>query len=74
MYIYNAKIYPQKNFGSQAGGLSFIPCGYVRVEDGKIAEVSGGTPVKVSDGDIDLHGLRLYPGLSATVRAPRART
>ncbi len=42
MYIYNAKIYPQKNFGSQAGGLSFIPCGYVRVEDGKIAEVSGG--------------------------------
>lgn len=62
MYIYNAKIYPQKNSGSQAGGLSFIPCGYVRVEDGKIAEVSGGTPVKVSDGDIDLHGLRLYPG------------
>ncbi len=56
MYFYNAKIYPQ------AKGSSFIPCGYVRVENGVIAEASDGRPIKISDGDIDLHGLRLYPG------------
>ncbi|MDE7280074.1 MAG: amidohydrolase, partial [Oscillospiraceae bacterium] len=56
MYFYNAKIYPQ------AGNLSFIPCGYVQVKNGKIASVSGGTPIKISEGDIDLHGMRLYPG------------
>lgn len=56
MYFYNAKIYPQ------AGNVGFIPCGYVQAENGKIAAVSGGTPVKISEGDIDLHGMRLYPG------------
>lgn len=56
MYFYNAKIYPQ------AGNTGFIPCGYVQAENGKIAAVSGGTPVKISEGDIDLHGMRLYPG------------
>lgn len=56
MYFYNAKIYPQ------AGNAGFIPCGYVQAENGKIAAVSGGTPVKISEGDIDLHGMRLYPG------------
>lgn len=56
MFIYNAKIYPQKNYESRAGGLGFIPCGYVRVEDGKIAEVSGGAPIKISEEDIDLRG------------------
>lgn len=56
MYIYNAKIYPQSK------NSQFIPCGYICVEDGKITAVSAGTPVKISEGDIDLHGLRLYPG------------
>ena len=56
MYFYNAKIYPQ------AGNAGFIPCGYVQTENGKITAVSGGTPVKISEGDIDLHGMRLYPG------------
>lgn len=56
MYFYNAKIYPQ------TGNEGFIPCGYVQAENGKIAAVSGGTPVKISEGDIDLHGMRLYPG------------
>ena len=61
MYFYNAKIYPQKN-DFQTNGAGFIPCGYVQVENGKIAAVAGGTPVKISEGDIDLHGMRLYPG------------
>lgn len=56
MIFYNAKIYPQSNNGD------FIPCGYVSVENGLITAVSAGTPVKISDGDIDLHGLRIYPG------------
>lgn len=62
MYFYNAKIYPQKAYEYCADGISFIPCGYVRVENGKITEVSGGTPIKISEGDVDLHGMRLYPG------------
>ncbi len=56
MYIYNAHIYPQSS------GSSPISHGFVRVENDKIAEVSEGTPEKISDGDIDLKGLRLYPG------------
>lgn len=39
-----------------------IPCGYVRIEDGKIAEVSAGAPENVGQGDINADGLRLYPG------------
>jgi len=56
MYIYNAEIYPQ------AAGKSPIRCGYVGTENGKITVVSAGIPPKISEGDIDLRGLRLYPG------------
>ena len=56
MFLYNAKICPQ---GENA---SVIPCGYIYIEDGKIANVAAGTPLKVTDEDIDLHGLRVYPG------------
>ncbi len=56
MFLYNAEIYPQ---GKNAQA---IPCGYIYIEDGKIANVAAGTPLKVTDGDIDLHGLRVYPG------------
>ncbi|MCH5347731.1 MAG: amidohydrolase [Oscillospiraceae bacterium] len=54
MLIYNAEIYPSKG--------SIIRCGYVRIEDGKIVEVSEGAPEKISEGDINADGLRLYPG------------
>ncbi len=56
MFLYNAKIYPQ---GENA---QTIPCGYIYIEDGKIANIAAGTPLKVTDEDIDLHGLRIYPG------------
>ncbi len=56
MYIYNAEIYPQ------SPGSSPISHGFVCIENGRIAEVSEGTPEKISDNDIDLKGLRLYPG------------
>ena len=56
MFLYNAKIYPQGE------SVSAIPCGYIYIEDGKIANVAAGTPLKVTDEDIDLHGLRVYPG------------
>ncbi len=56
MFIYNAKIYPSSK------SAEFIPHGYVEVEDGKILRVSGGTPIKVTEEDLDVHGLRLYPG------------
>ena len=56
MFLYNAKIYPQ---GENAQA---IPCGYIYIEDDKIANVAAGTPLKVTDEDIDLHGLRVYPG------------
>lgn len=56
MYFYNAKIYPQ------AETADFIPNGYISVENGIITAVAAGTPLKISDGDIDLHGLRVYPG------------
>lgn len=54
MLFYNAKIYPQN--------ADFIPCGYISVENGVIAKVCAGSPLKISEGDIDLHGLRVYPG------------
>lgn len=56
MFIYNAKIYPSSE------SADFIPCGYVEFADGKILRVSGGAPVKITEDDIDAHGLRLYPG------------
>lgn len=56
MFLYNAKIY------AQSGGTSPIPCGYIQIEGEKITAVSAGTPLKTTDEDIDLHGLRVYPG------------
>lgn len=56
MLLYNAKIYPQSE------NTSAIPCGYIHIEDGKITKVAAGTPLKITDEDIDLHGLRVYPG------------
>ncbi|MBP1562040.1 MAG: amidohydrolase family protein [Oscillospiraceae bacterium] len=56
MYIYNAEIYPQTK------DTDIVQCGYVLIENGKIAEVGAGTPSAVSSEDIDAHGLRLYPG------------
>lgn len=56
MFIYNAKIYPSSK------SAEFIPHGYVEIADGKITRVSGGTPIKITEEDIDVHGLRLYPG------------
>ena len=55
MIIYNAKIYPMDG--------DIIPRGYVRTENGKIAEVAHGTPKSVSSEDIDAQGMILMPGL-----------
>ncbi len=55
MYIYNAKIDTVTN--------GVIPHGYVRVENGRIAEVSEGTPSHISVDDINCGGRLLMPGL-----------
>lgn len=55
MYIYNALIFTME-------GDSAPFQGFVRVENGKIAEISGGTPEKISEGDIDGMGNILMPG------------
>lgn len=39
-----------------------IPCGYVLVKDGRIAEVSAGTPDNISSEDINASGKLLMPG------------
>lgn len=54
MYIYNAKIYPMDS--------DVIENGYVKVENGIIAEVSAGVPDPVSESDINAEGMFLYPG------------
>ena len=54
MYIYNAEIHLSDG--------NIIPCGYVRIENSKIAEVSAGTPMRLDENDINAHGSRLYPG------------
>lgn len=56
MFIYNAEIYPS------AKNTDIIHNGYVRIENGKIAEVGTGTPESVSPDDINAGGLRLYAG------------
>lgn len=55
MFLYNAKIHAQS-------GEMPIACGYIEIDDGRIAAVSAGTPLKTTDEDIDLHGLHIYPG------------
>ena len=54
MYIYNAKIHPMDS--------DVIENGYVKVENGIIAEVSAGVPEPVSESDINAEGMFLYPG------------
>ena len=54
MYIYNARILPMD--GDEIG------CGYVLVENGKIAEVGEGMPQHVRKSDIDAEGKLLMPG------------
>lgn len=54
MYIYNARILPMD--GDEFG------CGYVLVENGKIAEVGKGMPQHVRKSDIDAEGKLLMPG------------
>ena len=54
MYIYNARILPMD--GDEIG------CGYVLVENGKIAEVGKGMPQHVRMPDIDAEGKLLMPG------------
>lgn len=54
MYIYNAKINTMADV--------ILKNGFVRIEDGKITEVSAGAPDATSDGDIDAGGKLLIPG------------
>jgi imidazolonepropionase-like amidohydrolase len=54
MYIYNARIYTMDS--------PVIENGFVRTENGKIAEVSAGVPSHVSDDDLDCGGNLLFPG------------
>ena len=56
MYIYNAEIITME------GDNSRIPLGFVKVENGKITEVSEGCPEKISGTDIDAKGNILMPG------------
>lgn len=56
MYIYNAEII------TMDGDTPSIPNGFVRVENGKITEISCGAPKKISDVDIDAKGNILMPG------------
>ena len=57
MYIYNAEIITMDTKAPH------IPSGYVRVEKGKIREISAGAPEKISEGDINAGGNILMPGL-----------
>jgi len=54
MYIYNAKI-------NSMDGI-IIENGYVKIEDGKISEVSKGSPENISSADINAEGKLLLPG------------
>lgn len=55
MYIYNAEIFTMEGDSSPFRG-------FVRVESGKIAQVSCGSPEKISSEDIDAKGSILMPG------------
>lgn len=54
MYLYNAKI------NTFAGKV--ITLGYVSVDDGKITEVSEGTPANITEDDYDCCGNTIFPG------------
>ncbi|MBQ5418303.1 MAG: amidohydrolase family protein, partial [Oscillospiraceae bacterium] len=55
MYIYNARIDPVTS--------PVIPDGFIRIENGVIAEISGGTPPHISPDDIDAEKHTVMPGL-----------
>ncbi len=55
MYIYNAEI--------DTVSRGIIGNGYIRTENGVIAELGEGAPRAVSPGDIDADGRRIMPGL-----------
>lgn len=54
MYIYNAKINTMDN--------KIIENGYVKIESGKISEISEGAPKNISEEDINAKGKLLLPG------------
>lgn len=56
MIIYNAEIHPS------AKNADIIQNGFVRIENGRIAEVGTGMPEKVSSADVNAGGSRLYAG------------
>lgn len=56
MKLYNAKIFTMND------NEKIIENGYVSFENGLISAVCEGSPDKVSDHDIDLNGMSLYPG------------
>jgi imidazolonepropionase-like amidohydrolase len=56
MYIYNAKIITMDKAGT------VIPKGFVRTENGRIAEISEGVPESISREDINAEGNILMPG------------
>lgn len=56
MFFYNAKICPQGENASE------IENGYICIEDGIITDLAEGAPKKITDRDINLNGLRVYPG------------
>ncbi len=54
MYLYNAKIFTMED--------NIIDNGYIKIQDGKIIEVSNGAPAEISDEDINALGKNVYPG------------
>lgn len=56
MYIYNADLLTMSDMGN-------IGCGFVRVENGRIAEIGQGEPPCIGSGDINAAGGVLCPGL-----------
>ena len=56
MIFYNAKIYTMND------SRAVIENGYIVVENGKIKELSDGKPDSLTDKDINLSGLSVYPG------------
>lgn len=55
MLIYNAEIYTMDSAG-------IIPNGWIRTENGRIAEIGTGTPESIPDDGIDARGGTLLPG------------
>ena len=54
MYVYNAKIFTMED--------EIIDNGYIKIQDGKIVEISKGTPDEIADTDINAMGKNVYPG------------